>query len=348
MKEVHYRIIPEDLSGQRIDNFLITALKGVPKTHIYKILRSGEVRVNGGRIKQTYRLQEGDKVRIPPMRLGVGPDSGLESAREAQQGLRREAAASLSKKSADFLLSRILYEDEGFLILNKPGAWAVHGGSGVSLGIIESLRLCHPAGEKLELVHRLDRDTSGCLMVTKKRSSLKILHEALKNHDHKAGNKGVQKYYWALVQGQWLPENSKNKPMLIDAPLQKNQLQSGERMVRVSYGQEAQAALTKFRVLGVSESATWVEAQPITGRTHQIRVHAQHAGHPIAGDEKYGDKNFNQALSKQQGLKRLFLHASRLELQLPEREEPLIIHAALDADLAEVLVKLGFEYPNAH
>lgn len=285
---VQWLVVAPEYAGQRIDNFLRTQLKGAPKTLIYRILRTGEVRVNKGRIKPEYRLQAGDTIRLPPLRLAE-PDEAVPVAQALLQ--RLEAA--------------IQYEDKGLLVLNKPAGIAVHGGSGLSFGVIEAMRQLRPEASEMELVHRLDRDTSGLLMIAKRRSVLRHLHQALRSEG------GVDKRYMALVRGHW--DSSKKQ---ISAPLLKNTLRSGERMVEVN--PEGKEALTLFRVLRRFGSfATLVEASPITGRTHQIRVHARQAGHPIGGDSKYGDEPFTQAL-RDLGGKRLFLHAFSLKVPLPD------------------------------
>jgi 23S rRNA pseudouridine955/2504/2580 synthase len=258
-------VIGDEHAGQRIDNFLLTALKGVPKTHIYKLLRKGEVRVNKGRIKPPHRLQEGDVVRIPPVRVAEPkPD------------------APVSSKLHQQLQDRIIFEDKDLLVINKPSGLAVHGGSGLNFGLIEALRQMYPLAKRLELVHRLDRDTSGCLIIAKKASILKALHEQLRND-------GMEKIYLALAKGTMKGRQE------VDAPLLKNTVQSGERVVRVNpEGKEAQTIFTSQRVF---ENSTLLEARLITGRTHQIRVHAKHMGHPLAGDDKYGDDDFNKHMA---------------------------------------------------
>ncbi len=294
--------------GQRIDNFLLCHLKGVPRSYIYRILRRGEVRVNKGRIRAGYRLQEGDLVRIPPLRL---------------------AEPAPTPKADDRVLrmlqEAVLYEDRHLLVLNKPAGIAVHGGSGLSYGVIEALRLLRPQERQLELVHRLDRETSGCLMLAKRRSALRILHELLRDNR-------VDKRYVALLAGRLEPDR-----IDVDAPLLKNMLQGGERMVRVD--ERGKPALTRFRVLRRFSSATLVEARPVTGRTHQIRVHAAHLGVPILGDEKYGAGQTNR-LFREQGLRRLFLHAASLSFRWPEADHDLCIKAPLDAVLQQFLEKL--------
>jgi 23S rRNA pseudouridine955/2504/2580 synthase len=301
--------VAPELAGQRIDNFLRTQLKGVPKTLIYRILRKGEVRVNKGRIKPEYKLQAGDIVRVPPLRL---PE--------------RDEAVPVAQGLLERLDAAIVYEDKALIVLNKPAGIAVHGGSGLSFGVIEALRQLRPDAKELELVHRLDRDTSGLLMVAKKRSMLRHLHQELRGD-------GVDKRYMALVRGRW--ETGKKQ---VNAPLLKNTLRSGERMVEVT--EEGKDALTLFRVLRrFGDFATLVEAKPVTGRTHQIRVHARHAGHSIAGDNKYGDEEFSSVI-RDLGGKRLFLHAYALKLPLPDGSE-LSLEAPVDDLWARTLERLG-------
>jgi len=301
--------IGPEAAGQRIDNFLRTQLKGAPKTLIYRILRKGEVRVNKGRIKPEYKLQAGDLVRVPPLRLA-----------------ERDEPAPLAQGLLERLEAAILHEDKSLIVLNKPAGIAVHGGSGLSYGVIEALRQLRPDARDLELVHRLDRDTSGLLMVAKKRSMLRHLHEALRGD-------GVDKRYMALVRGHW-PSARKQ----VSAPLQKNTLRSGERMVEVS--DEGKDALTVFRVLRrFGEFATLVEAKPVTGRTHQIRVHARHAGYPIAGDPKYGDEDFTREI-RSLGGRRLFLHAYALVVPLPEGGE-LRLEAPVDEMWEQTVERLS-------
>jgi 23S rRNA pseudouridine955/2504/2580 synthase len=316
--------ISSESAGQRLDNFLFTYLKGVPKTRIYRIIRKGEVRINKGRIKPEYRLVSGDILRVPPVR----------------QGEERSAIElSQNDKLAHSILDQILYEDDGLLVINKPAGIAVHGGSGVSFGVIEAVRYLRGSEKSLELVHRLDKDTSGCLMIAKRRKILRAIHEQLQ-----AGE--VEKVYWALVQGRWQGGGS------VSAPLKKNQLSSGERIVRVS--EDGQPSLTEFKVLQTfwTDTAapphsaypclTFMEAKPKTGRTHQIRVHAAHVGNPIVGDPKYGDNHFNTSM-KQKGLSRLFLHAQKLTLTLPGYEKPISVEAPLDKQLQASLDKLTKE-----
>lgn len=307
--QVRYVEICDERAGQRIDNFLSNELKGVPRSLIYRLLRKGEVRVNKKRVKQTYRLQAGDNVRIPPVRTS--------SNRQGERWVSESLAAKLK--------ASILYEDETLLVINKPSGLAVHGGSGINLGLIEAMRLLFPELRHLELVHRLDRDTSGCLMLSKKRSALKYLHQQLREGH-------VSKHYRCLVQGRW-PKTL----VQVDAPLRKFELSSGERVVRVH--EEGKRSRTRFKALCVYQGATLMEAQPITGRTHQIRVHAQCSGHPIACDPKYGVEAFDRFCGDK-GLARLFLHAAVLTLVPPGAERAITIEAPLDEDLQRVLANL--------
>jgi 23S rRNA pseudouridine955/2504/2580 synthase len=303
--------VDADRAGQRIDNFLLTFLKGVPKSRIYRLLRKGEVRVNKGRIKANYRLQAGDTVRIPPVRQA-------EATTTVHPGQKALAAIENS----------ILVEEKGFLILNKPSGMAVHGGSGLSYGVIEALRVLRPEAPFLELVHRLDRDTSGCLIIAKKRSLLRELHALMRGE---AG--GMEKRYLALVKGRW-----KGGERRVDAPLLKNTLRSGERVVTVHA--EGKRALSLFRPITIYDHASLVEVSLLTGRTHQIRVHAASIGHPIAGDEKYGDESFNREM-KGLGLRRLFLHAQSLTFSVSAMEQPFQVTAPLGQELEAVLDKLA-------
>lgn len=305
LPQVVYVEITEDNSDQRLDNFLITRLKGVPKSHIYRIVRKGEVRVNKGRVDVKYRLVTGDIVRIPPIRVAERSEESY-----VPQGL--QAA----------LQQGILFEDEGFLIVNKPAGFAVHGGSGVSSGIIEGLRLIRPEAHFLELVHRLDKDTSGCLLIAKKRSALRKLQELFRNSQ-------IQKTYQALLSGQWI-----RKKLLVTAPLLKNISKGGERVVVIS--QSGKAAETLFTRLKLFRNATLVEASPKTGRTHQIRVHAASLGHPIVGDERYGVDDVNKVFKKK-GYKRMFLHANTLKFQHPVTGVLMNISAPLPSQLENLL-----------
>ncbi len=297
--------IDENSAGQRLDNFLFNRLKGVPKTRIYRIVRKGEVRVNKGRVDAKYRLQLNDVVRIPPLRV---------AERDRQVTIQPSLRFNLERQ--------ILHEDDGFIVLNKPSGFAVHGGSGVNSGVIEALRLIRPEQRFLELVHRLDKETSGCLLIAKKRSILKYLHELFRGD-------GVQKTYLALLAGQW-----QRKRQTVDAPLLKNVLKSGERMVTVS--RNGKPAETSFVRLKMFADATLVHASPKTGRTHQIRVHAAWLGHPIVGDERYGDAERNRFF-RDRGYRRLFLHAEQLRFKHPVSGEPLHFHAPLPQELQDLL-----------
>lgn len=298
---VRFITIDEGSGGQRIDNFLLKTLKGVPKSRIYRLLRKGEVRVNKSRIKPEYKLVSGDSVRIPPVRVAERGDPG---------------SLFVSDSLARQLQAAVLYEDDALLIINKPSGLAVHGGSGVSVGLIEALRRLRPEARFLELVHRLDRDTSGCVMLAKKRSTLKTLHGLLRGD-------GVDKRYLALVEGRW-----SSRKLQVKLPLEKNVLQSGERMVRVN--PDGKYALTRFTVVRHFAGASLVEARPVTGRTHQIRVHCQAAGHPIIGDDKYGRDEVNERF-RRLGVNRLFLHARSLAFELDGRR--VEVEAGLADDL---------------
>ncbi len=312
--KVRFATIEADSAGQRLDNYLLKTLKGTPKSLIYKIIRKGEVRVNKGRAKPDRKLNLGDQIRIPPVSLGESTQTPLAGDR-----------------LIELVQSSILFENESFMVINKPSGLAVHGGSGINLGLIETVRQLarkqeNKSSPMRELVHRLDRDTSGCILIAKKRSMLTYLHGLLRE-EHK-----VEKTYQALVAGNW-PE----KKQIIKAPLHKNELQSGERVVRVN--PLGKASETHFRVLERYESTTFMEALPITGRTHQIRVHAQHAKHPLVGDDKYGFDDVNKDMKKI-GAKRLFLHAYSLRFNLPDGETFRIV-APLPKDLCVVLQRLG-------
>ncbi|MDB4976284.1 MAG: pseudouridine synthase, RluA family protein [Myxococcaceae bacterium] len=297
--------------GQRVDNYLRTELKGAPKSLVYRILRTGEVRVNKGRAKPDSRVHTGDVVRIPPLRLS------------------EEVPVRVGESLEQALLAAVLYEDDQLLVLNKPSGLTVHAGSGVKVGVIEALRALRPESPGLELAHRLDRETSGVLVLAKDRPMLMELHELLRGD-------GVQKTYLTLVQGNW-----PDKLRKVDAPLEKNTLRGGERLVEVRL--DGKQSLTLFKVVQRFAEATLVEAKPVTGRTHQIRVHAAHAGHPIAGDDKYGDPAFDRTL-RSKGLQRLFLHAAKIELPRTSGRS-LTIEAPLPADLAKVVAALRAELP---
>lgn len=306
---VQFLTISYDEAGQRIDNYLLNKLKGVPKSLIYRIVRKGEVRINKGRIKPEYKLQAGDILRIPPVRI---------SEKEQPQ-------ISNKLNKVNQLENQIIFEDDYLLAINKPSGIAVHGGSGLIFGVIEALRALRPEARFLELVHRLDRDTSGILLIAKKRSVLRHLHEQLRI-------KTIQKGYLALVRGQW-----QSHCKVVQAPLLKNELSGGERIVRVS--EQGKPSETRFSIEERYIAATLIKASPITGRTHQIRVHTQYAGHPIALDDKYGDAEFDLQM-RELGLDRLFLHASCLCFVHPKTGETLRLNAPLDGKMKNILQKL--------
>lgn len=303
--KVQILTIEPDYEGQRVDNFLKNILKGVPKSMIYRILRKGEVRVNKKRVKPEYKLCPGDELRVPPIRVS-----------EEKEG----PSARLS--SVQNLESLIIHEDKKLIVLNKPHGMAVHGGSGQSFGVIEALRSLRPDERYMELVHRLDRDTSGCLLIAKRRSVLRSLHEQLRE-------KTTVKKYFALVDGDW-PEH-RNK---VKAPLHKNVLQSGERVVKVS--DQGKPSETRYNVVERFGNATLVEAIPVTGRTHQIRVHCLHAGHPILMDDKYCTQARNDE-AKRGGLSRMFLHAHQISFADHESGERQVYSAPLTDELKAYL-----------
>jgi len=308
-------VINDERDGQRLDNFLLSHLKGAPRSVIYKIVRSGQVRVNGGRVKPETRLDAGDQVRIPPVRLVEPGEKGVPA-----KGLLEAMAAS------------IVFEDARLLAINKPSGVASHGGSGISFGVIETLRALRP-GQELELVHRLDRDTSGLMVIAKKRSALREL-QALLREDPAVQARGIAKRYLALLVGR-MPDGV----MSVDAPLHVGLRQGGERHVQVNAA--GKASLSHFRVLERRGGHSYCDVRIETGRTHQIRVHAQHIGHPVAGDDKYGDPEVNRRLREQLGLKRLFLHAASLEFALDGGKVPYVLNAPLAPELVEALDRLG-------
>lgn len=310
---VKQALVPEDRDGQRLDNFLLGHLKGAPRSLIYKIIRSGQVRINGKRAKPDSRLAGGDEVRIPPVRLEEPGE-----AKPPPKGMLDRLAAS------------IVFEDKALLALNKPSGIATHGGSGISFGVIEGLRALRP-GEPLELVHRLDRDTSGVLVLAKKRSALLELQALMREGDE---DEGPEKRYLTLLVGK-MPSGT----MTVDAPLQKSVLQGGERMVRVD--PSGKASVSHFKLLERRGGHSFCEVRIETGRTHQIRVHAAHLGHPVAGDEKYGEREANKRLAEQAGLKRLFLHAASMQFALENGSKPYFITAPLADDLRAVLDRLA-------
>jgi len=300
--------INENQLAQRIDNYLLRLLSGVPKTHIYKIIRKGEVRVNKKRIKPTYKLQIGDIVRVPPIR----------TAQKMEVNVQQPLIA--------FLETSILFENEQLMVINKPSGLAVHGGSGISYGLIEAVRKMRPDEKFLELVHRLDRDTSGCILIAKKRIVLNSLHQQLRDRQS-------DKRYLGLVCGYW-----KGGERKIDAPLKKNTLKSGERMVNVD-PKEGKESTSFFVPIKSYTDASLIEIKIITGRTHQIRVHAQHINMPLVGDEKYGSYACNQRF-KNIGLKRLFLHSSQISIRLPDSNKTHTFKAPLPKELQQVIDKL--------
>ncbi len=307
---VTYVLIAEEEQGQRLDNFLIRHCKGVPKSHLYRILRSGEVRVNSGRVDATYRLRIDDKIRIPPIRIAERPQNEVDEA---------------AKQRVDL---PVIYEDEAMLVIDKPEGVAVHGGSGVSFGVIEALRRQRPQAKFLELAHRLDRETSGVLLIGKKRSALTALHDMFREHGD-----GADKRYLVLVKGRWM-----NATQHVKLPLHKYLTESGER--RVSVNPEGKASHTIFRLLARWPEMSLLEAQLKTGRTHQIRVHLAHLGFPILGDEKYGDFPLNKNLQRN-GLKRMALHAWRMALKHPLTASPLECIAPLPDSFGKYIVTVN-------
>lgn len=304
-QEVQYVKATIEEEGQRIDNFLINKLKGVPKSRIYRLVRKGEVRVNKKRVSAFYRLKKDDEVRVPPVFLG-------EKAEQVPP----------AKDTIKLLASRILYEDEFLLIINKPSGMSVHAGNTVRVGVVEALRHMYPKLPNLELAHRLDSETSGCLILAKKKRVLRELHALLREGK-------MTKIYWALTQGKW-----KRSELRVDLPLHKDYQDGGKHVVEVN--EKGKSALTVFNPLKIFPEASLMEVKLFTGRTHQIRVHAAHQGHNIAGDDRYGDAEFNK-VAKQKGLKRMFLHARSIEFTLPSLEHSIKVIAPLDKELELVL-----------
>ena len=304
---VQFIELSDEESGQRLDNYLMRVLGGVPKTRIYKAIRTGEVRVNKGRAKPERKLNAGDVIRIPPISIAA-----------------REEGRRVPDRWSQRIDRSIIHNDSELMVIDKPTGLAVHGGSGVQFGLIESLRQMFPDQRYMELVHRLDRDTSGLVMIAKRASVLRELHTLLRGD-------GVDKRYLALVVGKWPAYRAR-----VEASLEKSALPSGERIVRVT--PEGRRSLTDFRVIERYRGATLIEAKPVTGRTHQIRVHAQHAGHPILGDAKYGSEE-QLNIAKTHGLKRLFLHAQRLEFRLGGQR--YCFEAPLDNELSTVCDSFG-------
>ena len=314
MTGVKYTEISSDEAGQRLDNYLLRQLKGVPKSFIYRIVRSGEVRVNKKRAKPTTRVQSGDVIRIPPVKTSTS------------------AAPVIGQGLEQVLKHAIIFENEQLIVMNKPSGLAVHGGSGFNVGVIEALRKLRTDIKYMELVHRLDRETSGCLLIAKKRSVLKDIQKQLTERT-------VQKTYWALLNGRWLEKSEK---VTVDLALEKNTLQSGERMVVGS--DEGKKSLTRFILLENYSDACLVKALPKTGRTHQIRVHAAHLDHPIAGDEKYGGKAPFQHGAQKKG--RLYLHARKIQFTL--NNEVVEFQAEIDERFSQTLKQLQMRSSASH
>lgn len=298
---VSYVEITADQAGQRIDNFLITKLKGMPKSHIYRLVRKGEVRVNKKRISAFYKLIEGDVVRLPPVYL----------AEQAKQ-------LPPSPSTKILLSDRIIYEDEYLLIINKPAGMSVHAGSTVRVGVVEALKHMYPKLPQLELAHRLDSETTGCLILAKKKRILRELHTLLREGK-------ITKMYWALTKGIWRKEE-----LRVDLSLHKDYQDGGKHVVEVN--PQGKSALTVFKPIKEFKNASLMEVKLYTGRTHQIRVHAASQGHPIAGDDRYGDEYFNKT-ARNLGLKRMFLHARSIDFVLPSLDKRITVVAPLDPDL---------------
>ena len=307
---VSMRTVIGDEAGQRIDNFLMRHFKSIPRSRVYRLLRKGEVRVNRKRVDPEYRIQEGDEVRLPPVRI------------EAADELGRTGPGRPSSSLLQLIERAVIFQDKHLLVIDKPPGVAVHGGSGMSFGVIEALRASRPR-ETLELVHRLDRDTSGCLLVARDRATLTGLHALIRNG-------GMHKTYLALVAGNWQLGSKR-----IDAPLATDNRQHGERHVRVAAaGKDSVSVFKPVQFYG--PLATLMEVDILTGRTHQIRVHACFAGHPLLGDDKYGDRERNAEL-KRHGLKRTFLHAQSVAFEWPGSGVPFHASTPLPAELAAVL-----------
>lgn len=314
-QKVSFVEVDEEYAGQRLDNFLLRRLKGVPKTLIYRIIRKGEVRINKGRAKQTTRLQKGDIVRIPPIRLTDRPQGAID-------GLRYK-----------FLDQAVLFEDDSIMVINKPSKMAVHAGSGIKVGIIEALRALRSELSFLELVHRLDRETSGCLVLAKKSSALRSLNEDFKTNSQK--NVRVDKRYLALVKGRW-----KHGQRQVNKNLNTDARRYGERHVVVDNNGSYASSIMTPKLIG--DTASLMEVKLLTGRTHQVRVHAESENHPLAGDQRYGDADFNKAM-KQLGLGRLFLHAHQLAITHPLSKQKLKVTAPLPDELQAVLENLKMD-----
>ncbi len=303
--KVQYVSISHDTAGQRIDNFLITRLKGMPKSHVYRLLRKGEVRVNKKRVSAFYRLQPNDHVRLPPIFL-------------EEEGKKIPP----NQQTLDLLKHRVLYEDQNLLIINKPSGMSVHVGSTVRVGVIEALRHLYPQFPQLELAHRLDSETSGCLILAKKKRVLRELHTLLREGK-------IKKIYCALTKSKW-----KKSELTVDLPLHKDYREGGKHVVEIH--RDGKSALTVFHPIDTFKEASLVDVRLYTGRTHQIRVHAAHQGHPIAGDDRYGDAEFNK-WAHQLGLKRMFLHAKSIDFILPSSGHHIKVVAPLDRELEAFL-----------
>jgi len=299
--KVQYYQVKRDDAEQRIDNFLINRLKGLPKSRVYRIIRKGEVRVNQKRVSPFYRLQINDKVRLPPVFLE-----------------ERAKQVPPSRSTEKLLADRILYEDDYIIVINKPAGMSVHAGSTVRVGVIEAMKHMYPKLPNLELAHRLDSETSGCLILAKKKRILRELHTLLRQG-------GIKKIYWALTKGQW-----KDSELRVELALNKEYREGGKHVVEVH--PNGKPALTEFHTLKAFQQASLMEVHLHTGRTHQIRVHAQHQGHPIAGDDRYGDNGFNK-LARELGLKRMFLHARSIDFVLPSENQRIKVVAPLDPEL---------------
>ncbi|MBT8141153.1 MAG: RluA family pseudouridine synthase [Gammaproteobacteria bacterium] len=312
--------VADDEAGQRLDNYLLREFKDLPRSHLYRLVRTGQVRINKKRCKPMQKLSAGDQIRLPPKMV-----------LERQENLEAKPQLSLGSKLAERLQNSILFEDERLLIIDKPSGMAVHGGSGISLGVIEAMRLLKPQQQYLELVHRLDRSTSGCLVLAKKRSALRELHRQIRDNE-------VKKQYLTLLKDHW------SDRARVDLPLDVEHRKGGERHVVVS--EKGKKSLSHFNRLQhyIAEKnknlkVSLMQVDLETGRTHQIRVHAQAKQHPVAGDDRYGDREFNKQLKKL-GLKRLFLHAHNIEFTHPKSGEELSISAPLPDDLSRLIDKL--------
>lgn len=302
-------LIDAEQAGRRLDNFLLSLFSGVPKSLFYRLMRGGQIRVNKKRVKPTYRLEQGDAVKVPRITQDQQQDD-----------------YQVKPAFAQALETAIVFEDERFLVLNKPSGMPVHGGTGLSGGVIEALRQIRGPHQYLELAHRLDKETSGCLIIAKKPSILRQFHQLLREGK-------LKKQYVALTGGHWPKQRNK-----VALELEKNQLSSGER--KVKFSEQGKSALTYFQVETRFSTCDLVKIDLMTGRMHQIRAHGQLMGHPIAGDQKYGDRAFNRLMKKNYGLNRLFLHAEKLAFHLPEDKKSTILHAEIPDSLSQVILAL--------